>query len=127
MCLFLLMLALASCGGKPRSIVGEWSTRANAGNGTMIFRDDLTFRTMTETPLASLILDGTYDLKGDDLRLHVIRWDVPKGLPMTEEDKRTMSASLQTDAVSALSWSDDDHFRLVGAQGELTTAERVSK
>jgi hypothetical protein len=112
---------------KPHTIVGQWSTRADVGSGTLIFRDDCTFRAMRETPLMTLILDGTYEYKGESLKLHVVKWSVPKGPKINNEERIALNTEFQTDARSTVSWTDDDHVRISGANGDLTTAERISK
>jgi hypothetical protein len=93
----------------------------------MIFRDDRTFHHVRETPMATLTLDGTYELKGNSLRLHVVKWGVPKGPPITQDDKLAMNREFQTDAISTVEWTDDDHIKIVSPQGELTTGERIRK
>jgi hypothetical protein len=105
--------------------VGQWSTKTDVGSGTIIFRDDCTFRAVRETPLASLYLDGTYEYLGENLRLHIVKWSVPKGPKMTEADLQAMNKVFQTDAMSTVGWSDDNHIRMSGSGGELTTAERL--
>lgn len=117
---------LAGCHPR-RSIVGEWTTRADVGSGTLIFREDCTFRAVRETPLASLLLDGTYEYKGETLRLHVVKWGVPRGPRLSPRDQEEMNRNLQTDSISTVSWTDDTHILISGGQGDLTTAERVSK
>ncbi|HVT13364.1 MAG TPA: hypothetical protein VHE55_13945 [Fimbriimonadaceae bacterium] len=126
--IFLIGLAAASVGCyKQRSIVGEWSTRADVGSGTLIFREDCTFRAVREAPLASLLLDGTYEYKGETLRLHVVKWGVPRGPKLSPHDQEEMNRSLQTDSISTVRWTDDNHIQISGGDGNLTTAERVSK
>lgn len=125
--LLIILLGLALGCGKPRSLIGQWSIRGGSGDGTVIYRDDCTFRSYTESANLALVLDGTYELKGDNLRLHVVRWDVPKGPEISADDRKRIDETFAVDPVSSLSWTDDDHFRLTGANGGLTTAERVSK
>jgi hypothetical protein len=122
----MLVLVTAGCHGKP-SLIGEWSTHADIGTGTLIFRDDCSFRAIRETPLMTLSLDGTYEVKGENLRLHIVKWSVPKGPKMSQADQDAMNKAFQTDALSTVSWTDDGHIKMSGAGGELTTAERVSK
>lgn len=124
----LLVLALAMTGCyKHRSIVGTWSTRADVGSGVMIFRDDLTFRAVRETPLVTMILDGSYQYKGENLKLRVVKWSVPKGPSLSPSEKEAMNREFRRDAMSTVRWTDDTHIRITGPMGELTTAELVGK
>lgn len=125
--LLILVLAFAAGCRKERSVIGQWSTRADMGTGTLIFRDDSTFRAVRETPLMTLVLDGTFECKGENLRMHIVKWSVPKGPTIKEADRRDINHAFQTDAISTVTWSDEDHIRISGANGELTTAQRISK
>ena len=70
-------------------------------------------------------MDGTYELKGELLRMHIAKWSVPKGPQMSESERQGMNKVFQTDSFSTVSWTDADHLRISGQSGELTTAERV--
>ena len=121
-----LVAVVCGCSHRP-TVVGQWSTRAGSGSGTLIFRQDCTFRSYTESPLASLVMDGTFELKGEMLRMHIVKWSVPKGPQMSERERLSMNKIFQTDSFSTVTWTDEDHLRISGQSGELTTAERVSK
>jgi hypothetical protein len=125
--LVVLALILVGCHTQQRSIVGTWSTRADVGGGTMIFRDDKTFRAVRETPLATMFLDGTYLYDGEGLRLHVVKWSLSRGPKLTAAEEQEMNAAFRADSVSVVRWTDDRHVRITGPNGELTTAELVSK
>jgi hypothetical protein len=93
----------------------------------MIFRDDSTFRAVRETSLATLFLDGTYEYKGDVLRLHVVKWTLSRGPKLSKTEEQDMSAAFQRDSISRVRWTDNRHVRITGPNGELTTAELVNK
>src|ERR1044072_904717 len=87
--LLVFVLAVAGCRSQ-RSIVGTWSTRADVGGGTMIFRSDQSFRAVRETPLATMILDGSYEYKGDTLRLQVVKWNIVRGPTLDSKQSTEM-------------------------------------
>lgn len=122
----MICVAVAGC-TKPHSLLGEWSSRADVGKGTLEFRKDCSFRAVRETPMATLVMEGTYDYKGETLRLHVARWGASNNVTMSEDQKRAMDQIFRTDSLSTVSWTDDDHVQLSGSDGQLTTAERLTK
>jgi hypothetical protein len=124
--LLLPILVAAGCGHE-RSIVGVWDTRADLGVGTMTFNPDNTFVSHRDAPMASLHLEGVYELKGDQLRLHIARWQVPRGPKLSEDQTDAMDKALRPDSFSTVKWTDDNHIKLLGPQGELTTGERITK
>lgn len=77
--------------------------------------------------MMTLSLDGTYEYKEDGLRLHIVKWSVPKGPALSDADAKEMSRAFQTDATSVVLWTDDAHIRMSGSDGEVTTAERATK
>lgn len=93
----------------------------------MIFRDDRTFRAVRETPVVTMILDGTYEHKGEALKLQVVKWNVVRGPQLNQKESEEMSTALRKASVSSLRWTDDKHIRITGPNGDLTTAELVTQ
>ncbi len=126
--LVLLTLGIIASGCySSKTLVGQWTTQSDAGNGTMTFRPDGTFHSESTSSLATLVLDGKYEFKGENLTMQMAAWDVKSKINIHAEDKKEMDAGLREPATMTVSFLDADKLKLMSATGQLTMANRAKK
>lgn len=73
-----------------------------------------------------LYVEGYYEIKGDNLRRRVLKWQVSKQ-KLTPDQIEETNRIMKKDVFATISWSDENNIRISSPQGEFVTARRVAK
>lgn len=118
-------LMLVGC-SKQRSIVGEWQTKGEDQVGTLTFEPDGKFKGVAKSSIATLVVDGTYELKDESLRRRIINWQI-QDVKTSKDERETMNQALAQPIMAVITWKNDDMFSIRSDNGDFVVARRTSK